>query len=101
MKENRCQNNVKTSKNGMRRSPSGSKRKRLMSSNEQTYFFTQEHGRNHTTTPDARRSLTVPLKGKVGKDRHTTTESKPTPHCTDTQQHREQTTPHCTDTTTW
>lgn len=35
MKEDRCQYSAKTSKNGMRRSPSGSKWNRLMSSNEQ------------------------------------------------------------------
>lgn len=57
MKGYRCQNNVKISKNGMRGSPSGSKGTRLMSSNEQTYFLTQEHRRNYAIMPEARRFL--------------------------------------------
>lgn len=51
MKRYMWQSNVKTSKNGMRGSPSGSNKNRLMSSNEQTYFLTQEHRRNYAIVP--------------------------------------------------
>lgn len=59
MEENRCQNNVKTGRNGTRRSPSGSKETDWWWPAMSKHFLTQEHGRNYTTVPDARRFLTV------------------------------------------
>lgn len=47
MRENRCQNNVKTGRNGRRRSPSGSKETDMMSSNEQTFPHSRARKKLH------------------------------------------------------
>lgn len=72
MKENRCQNNVKTGRSGTRRSPSGSKETGWWGAAMSKHFLTQEHGRNYTTVPDARRFLTVRHSSRGWKKNHPT-----------------------------